>query len=146
MIGKPEWFKYRIFGWGVAPKTWQGWVYVAVLALVIGLVTASTLTSAIKPWVFGLIFGIIIFDIIHIMMQISKKSDERENYHQLIIERNCSFAAVGTLFAVALYQTYQNRAFLQNGAAMTFDMSIAIVLGAMLLTKIISTFYVKVKM
>jgi hypothetical protein len=35
MIGNPEWFTYRIFGWGVAPKTWQGWVYVAVVAAAI---------------------------------------------------------------------------------------------------------------
>lgn len=146
MIGKPEWFTYRIFGWGVAPKTWQGWVYVAVLALAIGLVTASTLTSALKPWVFGIIIGAVILDVMHIMAQLPKVSDERENYHQLIIERNCSFSAIGTLMAVALFQAYQNKSVLQNGFAIPFDLSLAIVLGAMLFTKIISTVYVKAKM
>ena len=146
MIGKPEWFKYRMFGWGVAPKTWQGWVYVTVMAFVIGLITASTMTSAVKPWVFGIVFGIVILDIIHIMAQLPKTSDERENYHQLIIERNCSFAAIGTLAALALYQAYQHRSLLQQGATLPFDLSILLVVGAMLVTKVISTFYVRAKM
>jgi hypothetical protein len=146
MIGKPEWFRYRIFGWGLAPKTWQGWVYVAAMAGVLGFVTATTLTAAVKPWIFGIVFGVFILDVIHIMTQMPKVSDERENYHQLIIERNCSFAAIGALIAVALYQSYQNRAVLEAGAVMPFDASIAIVLGAMLLTKIVSTVYVKAKM
>ncbi|NTV23700.1 MAG: hypothetical protein HGA85_04970 [Nanoarchaeota archaeon] len=146
MIGKPEWFKYRIFGWGISPKTWQGWIYAAIVAFAIGLVTSSTLTAAVKPWVFGIVFGVIILDVIHIMMQMPKKSDERENYHQLLIERNCSFAAVGALTAMALYQAYQNRLLLQDGAVMPFDMSIAVVFFAMLLTKVISTFYVRAKM
>ena len=32
MIGKAEWFKRRKYGgWGITPKTWQGWLYIAVM-------------------------------------------------------------------------------------------------------------------
>jgi len=34
MIGKPEWFKRRKYGgWGIFPKTWQGWVYIAAIII-----------------------------------------------------------------------------------------------------------------
>ncbi len=149
MIGKPQWFKYRIFGWGIAPKTWQGWVYVAVAALLIGGVTAMTVNTAIAPWVFGILLGVLVLDVLHIMTQLSKVSDERENYHQLIIERNCSFAAITALVGVALWQTYQNKGTLlasSNTMTIPFDISIAVILGVMLLTKIGSTIYVRAKM
>lgn len=148
MIGKPQWFKYRIFGWGLAPKTWQGWVYVAVAALLIAGSLSMTMTTALHPWVFGIVMGIFVIDVLHIMTQLSKVSDERENYHQLIIERNCSFAAIVALLGVALWQTYQNKGTLiaSSSMAVPFDISIAIILGVMLLTKIGSTIYVKAKM
>jgi hypothetical protein len=147
MIGKPEWFKYRVFGWGLAPKTWQGWAYVAVFAAAIGFVTAAGINMQAKPWLFGILLGILMLDVIHIMVQLPKKSDERDNYHQLIIERNCSFVAVGALLAVALYQAYQHRELIAAGfKGLPFDISIVIVLGAMVATKAISTFYVRMRM
>ncbi len=34
MLGKPEWFERRKYsGWGLTPKTWQGWAYIALMAL-----------------------------------------------------------------------------------------------------------------
>ena len=146
MIGKPEWFKYRTFGWGVAPKTWQGWVYVIVLAFLIGGTFSMGIADSTKMWIFAIIMTVVVVDVILIMSKLSKVSDERENYHQLIIERNCSFAAIVALLGVALYQTYKNTGLMQSQTMMPFDYSIAIVLGAMLLTKIVSTLYVKTKM
>jgi len=148
MIGKPEWFKYRTFGWGVAPKTWQGWVYVAILVFILGGITAMGLNNAVSQWLFAGVIAIVMIDVFHIMIQLSKVSDERENYHQLIIERNCSFAAIIALIGVAAYQTYQNRALFQTGinVSIPFDWSIVVVLGAMLFAKIGSTLYVKAKM
>jgi hypothetical protein len=146
MIGKPQWFKYRIFGWGLAPKTWQGWLYGAIWFIVIVASSILTTGSASQPWVVGVLIGILILDVIHIMFQMPKVNDERENYHQLIIERNCSFAAIIALICVAIYQAYQNRALMINNGAVPFDISIAIVLGAMLAAKIGSTIYVKMKM
>lgn len=145
MIGRPEWFKYRIFGWGIAPKTWQGWAYVAVFAAIVGFVTAVQINLQAKIWIYGIVIGLLILDVIHIMIQLPKSSDERENYHQLVIERNCSFAAIGALVAIAIYQSMQNKAAIAAGQ-MPFDSTILIVLGTMLATKIISALYVKVKM
>ena len=144
MIGKPEWFTYRKFGWGIAPKTWQGWVYIAVLALVVGLLFSITITSYLKIWIFAIVMGVILLDIIHIMMQLPKKHDERENYHQLIIERNCSFAAIFAMLCVAIYQTMTNPNIMTKGT-IPFDVSILIILGAMFLTKVVSWIYVENK-
>jgi len=84
--------------------------------------------------------------VIHIMMNMDKVNNERKNYHQLIIERNCSFAAVGALIGLALYQAYKNRELIESGVkTLPFDYSIIIVFGVMLAVKIGSTIYVKMK-
>jgi hypothetical protein len=147
MIGKAHWFKYRTFGWGVAPKTWQGWLYVAIAAFLIALTFSIGMADSTKMWIFAIVITIFIVDIIVIMTNLPKVTDERENYHQLVIERNCSFAAIIALLAVALYQTYKNTGFLgTQSVALPFDYSIVIVLIAMLVTKIGSTLYVKMKL
>jgi hypothetical protein len=147
MIGKPHWFKHRTFGWGLAPKTWQGWVYIIVAAFLLAGTFAMGKTNPAMMWLFAILITILIVDVLVIMTQLPKVSDERENYHQLIIERNCSFAAIVALLAIAIYQTYKNTGFLisQNGS-IPFDTSLLIVLGVMLVVKIVSTIYVKVKM
>ena len=147
MIGKAHWFKYRTFGWGIAPKTWQGWVYIAVAVLLFIGTMALGIADSTKMWISAILAVILVVDVIVIMTQLPKVTDERENYHQLIIERNCSFAAIVALLAVALYQTYKNTGFLQSqNGAIPFDISIVIVLVAMLAAKIGSTLYVKMKM
>ncbi|MBW2972683.1 hypothetical protein KY359_06620 [Candidatus Woesearchaeota archaeon] len=145
MIGKPEWFTYRIFGWGIRPKTWQGWVYLAVVAAVVGFLSAITFNEVLKAWIYGILLAVFILDTLHIMTKLGKVHDERENYHQLLIERNCSFAAIVALVGVALYQTYQNRAIMET-LVLPFDYSILVVLGAMVLAKVVSYFYVKRRM
>ena len=35
MFGKPEWFVKKKLGWGLRPKTWQGWVYTLTWAGII---------------------------------------------------------------------------------------------------------------
>jgi hypothetical protein len=147
MIGKPEWFTYRVFGWGIAPKRWQGFVYVTVVALLIGFVTAIAVNNAIRIGLYVAILGILLFDVIHIMTQLDSVHDERERMHQLVIERNCSFAAIVALVGVAMFQTYQNRMMLASASmAFPFDYSILIVLGVMLFVKISSTIYVRMRM
>jgi hypothetical protein len=142
MIGKPHWFTYRVFGWGIAPKTWQGFAYVTAAAGIIGGATALTARSAAMPWVAGGLIALLVIDVLHIMMQLPKVRDERENYHQLLVERNCSFAAVIALASIVLYQTYQNRGML-SGTGTPFDVSLLVVLGAMLLAKVGTTLYLK---
>jgi cobalamin synthase len=147
MIGKAHWFKYRTFGWGLAPRTWEGWVYVAIAAFLMAGTLAMGINDKTKMWIFAIIMVIFVVDVLVIMTQLPKVTDERENYHQLVIERNCSFAAIVALLAIAIYQTYQNTGFLQSqNGTLPFDLSIVIVLGVMLVTKIVSTIYVKAKM
>ena len=140
MIGKPEWFTYRIFGWGVRPKTWEGWVYGLVAFLIALGIAYIPMNIAQKSIVMAVYLGILLLDVLHIMTQLDKHHDERERLHQLIIERNCSFAAVGTLVVIAIYQTMQN-----YGKIIPFDINLMIVLGVMVAVKAITTIYVNVK-
>jgi hypothetical protein len=147
MIGRPQWFKYRIFGWGLGLRTWQGFVYVVVAAILLAGSLVLATNKQISIFIPGAIFVIFIVDVLHIMSQMSKVSDERENYHQLIIERNCSFAAIAALIGVAFYESFKNGSLFQVGyKGLPFDISIIVVLAAMLLTKIVSTIYVRAKM
>ncbi|MBU1031047.1 MAG: hypothetical protein ABIC91_08095 [Nanoarchaeota archaeon] len=143
MIGKPEWFTYRIFGWGLRPKTWQGWLYVVIIMALCGLISLLPAPDNIKSWLFGAVITIFIIDVLIIMTKLSKVHDERENKHQLIIERNASFTAVVAIVAIMLFQVYQNR-FLD--LEMPFDKSLLIVLIVMVVMKGISTIYVNKKM
>lgn len=37
MLVKKPWFRKKIFGWGLSPATWQGWLVTIGLALVAAL-------------------------------------------------------------------------------------------------------------
>ena len=78
MIGKPEWFQRRKYsGWGIVPKTWQGYVYIAVMIIPLIFFHAlpywSATTKTIVTIILAVIFGI---DVIDIMIRM--KRDERE--------------------------------------------------------------------
>jgi len=142
MIGKPEWFTYRIFGWGIRPKTWQGGVYIAVWLLIWAVIATLPIPNQAKAWVLGVVIGVAVLDILHIMTKLNKVHDERENLHQLIIERNCSFAAIAALVVVAIFQTINN----SGAAGIPFDTSIIVVLAAMLVAKVGTTAFVKMRL
>lgn len=144
MIGKPEWFTYRIFGWGVRPRTWQGWVYLAAVAAIMGLIKFLPVANAIRMWCFGILVGLVVLDVIIIMTRLDKEHDERERLQQMIIERNCSFAAVTALSAIAIFQAFKNRHLGEIG--IHFDGSILIVIVVMAVTKLISTWHVRRKL
>jgi uncharacterized membrane protein len=144
MIGKPEWFTYRIFGWGIGPKKWQSWVYLAAVGAIMGLIKLLPVTNTIRMWCFGILVGLVVLDVIHIMTRLDKEHDEREKLQQMIIERNCSFAAVATLGAIAVFQTFKNQHLAKND--IPFDISILIVIAVMGIVKIISTWYVRRKL
>ena len=94
MIGKPEWFTYRIAGWGIRPKTKEGWTYTGIFLALILAITYLPIPENIKTYLIGTIVALLVIDSLHIMMQLPKVHDERQNYHQLLIERNVSFMAV----------------------------------------------------
>jgi hypothetical protein len=141
MIGKPEWFTYRMFGWGVAPKTKEGWFYILAgmaIAVIIAVLPVGAMT---KSYLIAGLMALIVVDVLHIMTQLDKHHDERERLHQLIIERNCSFAAVAAIVIIAIYQSIRNL-----GSIMPFDSSLIYVLGAMLAAKIATSIYVRTRM
>jgi hypothetical protein len=148
MIGKPEWFTYRVFGWGIAPKTWQGWLYIAAAILITILIALSPIPAMMKLWMIGIYLAIIFIDVIHIMINLPKASDERENYHQLLIERNCSFAAIAVLLVAVVYQVWTSTGTIlwrTGGIPSGVDVWLLIVLGAMILTKAVSSIYLRVR-
>ena len=103
MIGKPEWFARRKYGgWGLTPKTWQGWAYIALIALpivLLNLVKASgeTMFVLTVAWVI-----VIILDVLDIMVKLKK--DEREAQIEAKAERNSAWAMVAVLTAGIGYQ------------------------------------------
>jgi len=99
MLGKPFWFQRRKYGgWGVYPKTWQGWVYIAVAVAIISLIQFIPFGDAQTKTIVTLILvAILVLDIIHIMIKIPM--DERDRVHEAIAERNALWAVLGALAA-----------------------------------------------
>jgi len=115
MIGKPEWFQRRKYlGWGISPKTWQGWVYLILILVPFAVFQAlpywdiQTRIAVTAVWL-----AFLLFDVTHIM--ITLKRDEREYKIEAISERNASWfmmlvLIMGILYEVitsALNQTFQ---------------------------------------
>ncbi|NCN86339.1 hypothetical protein GW932_00755 [archaeon] len=107
MIGKAEWFQRRKYGgWGIRPKTWQGWVYIACFLLpifVFNLFVTSTKsrTIFISVWAF-----ILVVDAIDIMRKL--KMDERDRVHEAIAERNALWGILIVLVLGLLYDIITN--------------------------------------
>ncbi|MFO8015496.1 MAG: hypothetical protein R6U32_00165 [Candidatus Woesearchaeota archaeon] len=104
MIGKPEWFKRRKYGgWGISPRTWQGWAYIAAVILPFVIFHAlpfwETQTRII---ITALWVAFLMVDVNHIMLAL--KRDEREYRIEAIAERNAGWFMVLVLVAGILYQ------------------------------------------
>jgi len=141
MLGKPEWFTYRSAGWGVSPRTWQGRAYtLGFVALMVGIGTLP-LDPRTKGWLGGGLLALFILDILTIMVRLGDHHDERERYHQLVIERNCSMAAVTALTVALVVKTYQAAG--QPGDHFLLDPWLLGILGVMGATKFLSTLYVR---
>lgn len=104
MLGKPEWFQRRKYGgWGLTPKTWQGWAYTVVMFAPILLLQAfgasgETLFAVTLAWTL-----FVCFDVIDIMAKLKK--DEREVHIEAIAERNSAWAMVAVVVIGLGYQT-----------------------------------------
>lgn len=128
-------------GWGLSPKTWQGWVYVAVMiAPFVVLTNVGTKIDA--QWVnglmivWGVVFGI---DLISIMIRVPK--DEREALHEALSERNALWAMLIVLVAGAGYQAAASYV---NGEYEVDPFLIAAIIAATL-TKSVSNLYLDKK-
>lgn len=104
MIAQKNWFKRRKYGgWGVSPKTWQGWLYIAAIILPLlifqslpfwGVQTRLIVTFA---WVLFLFI-----DLIPVMIALNR--DEREYKIEAISERNAAWVMVLVLIIGILYR------------------------------------------
>ncbi len=103
MIGKPEWFRPRHFGWGLGIRKKEGLLYIAAFIVLALAFVFSPLPTEIRMWAIGLIILVILLDTIHIMTQVYSRLDEREQKHQLLAETNASYVAVVSL---AVYLGY----------------------------------------
>ncbi|MCL5970015.1 MAG: hypothetical protein M1450_00735 [Patescibacteria group bacterium] len=102
MIGKAKWFVRRKYtGWGVTPKTWQGVLYIVVIAGVMGLIQSLPVAEAIKLVLSGIWILLVLVDIVKIMA--SLKLDEREKKIEAISERNAAWAMIGSSVLLILY-------------------------------------------
>lgn len=108
MIGKPEWFIRRKYtGWGLTPKTWQGWVY--ILAMMIPLIVFQALPdldAEIRTGVTVVWIAVFALDAIDIMRRLKK--DEREGMHEAFAERNAAWFMVVVLAAGLAYELGTN--------------------------------------
>lgn len=137
LIGKAEWFDYKIAGWGIRPKTKQGWLYCLVVVLIAIIISIIPTKNIIKTSFLFILIILVVIDAIHIMFQLSRVQDEREQYHQLIIERGASIAGVTAIFVIFLHDFL-----LQNKT----NYSLLYVLLIMSFMKLIMFIYVKRKM
>lgn len=104
MIGNPEWFQRRKYGgWGISPRTWQGWVYMALIILPYAIFQAlpfwATSTRIVVTIVWLAILGL---DVTHLMVVLRR--DEREAKIEAIAERNAAWFMVLILVAGVVYE------------------------------------------
>ncbi|MDD4137136.1 MAG: hypothetical protein PHT99_04475 [Methanoregula sp.] len=103
MIAKPEWFNQRKYsGWGVTPRSWQGWVYtLGILVPLVIFLSLPDLDSQVRTAGTVLWVAFVVLDILPIMVTIKK--DEREYKNEAIAERNASWFMVMVLVIGILY-------------------------------------------
>lgn len=108
MLGNPKWFKRRLGGWGLTPRTWQGWLYTVMMALIliasIVLMNYLNIRWEVQIATFICILLFIVVDMLHMTMNIDK--DERETLHEAFAERNASWVMVSILGIGLLYQAF----------------------------------------
>lgn len=104
MIGNPNWFQRRKYGgWGIRPKTWQGWVYIIIFVTIIFGIQYLPFLTTIQRTI-GVIFLclVLIIDTIDIMGKL--KMDEREKIHEALAERNALWGIIAVLAGGIAYQ------------------------------------------
>jgi len=141
MIGKSEWFKRRKYGgWGISPKAWQGWAYVA--AVIVPFVVFHSLPfweTRTRLIVTAFWFAFLIFDVNHIMFTLRR--DEREHRIEAIAERNAGWFMALVLVAGIAYQIISSA--LQQSLEVNWFMVTALFGGA--IVKTVSNLYIDKK-
>ena len=141
MIAKPEWFKRRKYlGWGVYPKTKEGWIYLVLIIL------PFAIFNALPFWSEGVRIGVLVawllflaIDIGSVMVKLNK--DERERIHEAFAERNALWVMLLVLIVGIGYETAVST--VAEEFKVDIFLIMAIVLG--LFTKAISNLYLDKK-
>ncbi|MBW2967675.1 hypothetical protein KY362_04260 [Candidatus Woesearchaeota archaeon] len=104
MIGKPKWFKRRKYGgWGIMPKTWQGYVYLAAVLLPFIIFQSLPYWSdTVRIYVSVGWLAFLLLDVNHIM--IAMRKDEFEARAEAFAERNAAWVMVLVLAVGIVYQ------------------------------------------
>lgn len=104
MIANANWFNRRKYtGWGVTPKTWQGFLYTAVVVGMYVVISNFLTEATIKMFFVGFWTLLIVIDMLQLMASI--QTDEREQKIEAIAGRNASWALVAALGLSALFVT-----------------------------------------
>ena len=141
MIGKQEWFQRRKYlGWGIAPKTKEGWIYVLVFILLAIIIQFLPLVNITKFIVTSVLVLILLIDVIHIML--TMKKDERESKHEAIADRNALWVILLVLVIGILYQTVNSTL---NGLAAEIDYFLIAALLVGVIMKSITNMYLDKK-
>lgn len=136
MIGKPNWFQRRKYGgWGIYPKTWQGWAYLAVAIALATAIQFLPLEETMRVYLTTALVLVMVIDVLDIMRGI--KMDERERIHEAFAERNALWTIITVLAAGLVYQGITSSI---NGQTQ-IDPIIIIALLAGVITKAISNIY-----
>jgi len=106
MIGKPEWFGPRKFGWGVGLRTKEGWAYFAVVIAAVLGISYLPVAPQLKGALSVALVALVAIDMLDVMRKVYSRLDEREQKHQLVAERNASFVAVAGFTAYVLYLAF----------------------------------------
>ena len=104
MIAQKDWFERRKYGgWGVSPKTWQGWVYIASVLIPFIIFQALPYWNMQARMVITSLWMIFLFiDIVPVM--IGLKRDEREYRIEAIAERNAAWLMSFVLVIGVFYE------------------------------------------
>jgi hypothetical protein len=104
MFAKSSWFQKRKYGgWGLTPKTWQGWVYIFVFIVALLVFQAMPFWNDATRTAFTVVWAIVLGgDALRIMVTLQR--DEMEKMHEAIAERNASWAMVAVLTIGILYE------------------------------------------
>lgn len=113
MIAQASWFNRRKYtGWGLTPKTWEGWVYMGVLIAVLLLIQSLPLEV---NWKIGATIGVVLLVLVDVLQAMAAiKLDEREQKIETLAERNASWtmvtaSAMGIIYIATLGQEMVGR-------------------------------------
>ena len=137
MLGKPQWFQRRKYlGWGIYPKTYQGWAYMAVMLALLAIIQVIPWPGENTGWILTMIWAIIFaIDIIDITVRLPR--DERDRVHEAVAERNAMWIMILALVIGVGYRAAQSAV---NGQVY-IDPVIIIALFAGLAAKAITNIY-----